>query len=301
VAVRASGGDRGIEEAPVKLSCVILTMGTRPAEFERAVRSVEALHGDRVDLVIVGNGADLPPVPAGVKTIRLPENVGVPGGRNIAVDACTGDVILFLDDDAWYHDPGIGEYVAGRFAADPKLAVLAFRVVDPAGGSSGRWHVPRLRAGDPGRSSPVTTFGGGMCAIRRSAYLEAGGLPDDFFFAHEEIDLSWRLIDLGYRLEYDAAAEMSHPHVPNSRHPTWYRQDGRNRVLLARRNLPWPLAWAYVLEWMAMTLLRERSPAAIRAWLSGFAEGWRTAPGPRRPISASAIWRMTRAGRPPVI
>jgi len=140
-----------------------------------------------------------------------------------------------------------------------------------------------------------------MCAIRRSAYLEAGGLPDDFFFAHEEIDLSWRLIDLGYRLEYDAAAEMSHPHVPNSRHPTWHRQDGRNRVLLARRNLPWPLAWAYVLDWMAMTVLRERSPAVIRAWLSGFAEGWRADPGPRRPISASAIWRMTRAGRPPVI
>jgi GT2 family glycosyltransferase len=34
-----------------------------------------------------------------------------------------------------------------------------------------------------------------LCAIRRSAYLEAGGLPDAFFFAHEEIDLSWRLID----------------------------------------------------------------------------------------------------------
>jgi GT2 family glycosyltransferase len=285
----------------VKLSCVILTMGNRPAELDRAIESTAALRGDGVDVVVVGNGADVPPVPAGVKTIRLPENAGVPGGRNIGVGACTGDVVLFLDDDGWYPDADLGEHVAGRFAADPQLAVLAFRVVDPAGGPGARWHVPRLRAGDPGRSSPVTTFSGGACAIRRSAYLEAGGLPDQFFFAHEETDLSWRLMDLGYRLEYDAAARMCHPAVPNARHATWHRLDGRNRVLLARRNLPWPLAGIYLLDWMAMTAARERSAGARRAWLSGFAEGWRMKPGPRHPMSVRTVWRMTRAGRPPII
>jgi GT2 family glycosyltransferase len=285
----------------VKLSCVILTMGNRPAELDRAIESAAALRGDDVDLVVVGNGADVPPVPPGVRTIRLPENVGVAAGRNIGVDSCTGDVVMFLDDDGWYPDPGLGEYLAGRFAADPRLAVLSFRVVDPAGGPGARWHVPRLRVGDPGRSSPVTTFAGGACAIRRSAYLEAGGLPDKFFFAHEETDLSWRLLDRGYRLEYDAAARMCHPALPNARHASWYRLDGRNRVLLARRNLPWPLAWVYLLDWLAMTVARERSAGALRAWLSGFAEGWRMDPGARHPISVRTAWRMTRAGRPPVI
>jgi hypothetical protein len=276
-------------------------MGNRPAELERAIESTAALRGDGVDVVVVGNGADVPPVPAGVKTIRLAENAGVPKGRNIAVDACAGDVVLFLDDDGWYPDADLGEHVAGRFAADPQLAVLSFRVVDPDGGPGGRWHVPRLRAGDPGRSSEVTTFSGGACAIRRSAYLEAGGLPDDFFFAHEETDLSWRLLELGYRLEYDAAARMCHPAAPNARHEAWYRLDGRNRVLLARRNLPWPLAGAYLMDWLALTVARERSASALRAWLSGFAEGLRMDPGPRHPMSVRTVWRMTRAGRPPVI
>jgi hypothetical protein len=72
-------------------------------------------------------------------------------------------------------------------------------------------------------------------------------------------------------------------------------------VLLARRNLPWLLAWAYLLDWFAITVLRERSAAAIRAWLSGFAKGWRMDPGQRHPMSARTAWRMTRAGRPPVI
>jgi GT2 family glycosyltransferase len=285
----------------VKLGCVILTMGNRPAELDRAVASVIGLRGDGVDLVVVGNGTDVPPLPEGVRTVRLPENAGVAGGRNAGVAACVGDVILFLDDDGWFPDPGLGEHVAGRFADDPALAVLSFRVVDPEGGPGARWHVPRLRAADPWRSSQVTTFSGGACAVRRSAYQEAGGLPALFFYAHEEIDMAWRLIDLGYRVEYDGAALMCHPALPNSRHADFYRLDGRNRVLLARRNLPWPLAGAYLLDWLAVTIIRERAASAVLAWLAGFRQGWRMDAGPRRPISARTAWRMTRAGRPPVI
>jgi GT2 family glycosyltransferase len=161
--------------------------------------------------------------------------------------------------------------------------------------------VPRLRAGDPERSSPVTTFAGGACAIRRAAYVEAGGLPEAFFYAHEETDLAWRLLGLGYRLEYDAEAVMCHHALPNARHATFYRLDGRNRVLLARRNLPWPLAAAYLLNWFTLTVVRERSATAVRAWVAGFRQGWRMDPGWRRPMSARTAWRMTRAGRPPLI
>jgi GT2 family glycosyltransferase len=286
----------------LKLSIVILTMGNRPAELARAVESTAPLRASGAELVIVGNGADVPPMPDEVITIVLAENAGVASGRNAAVRGCAGDVVLFLDDDGWYPDPAqLGEHVAGRFAADPGLAVLSFRVLDPEGGAGARWHVPRLRAGDPGRSSVVTTFAGGACAIRRSAYLEAGGLPDAFFFGHEETDLSWRLLDLGYRLEYDAQAVMCHPPVHNARHATWYRLEARNRVWLARRNLPWPLAIGYLADWLVITVARERSAAALRAWFAGFAEGWRLDPGRRHPISLRTVWRMTKAGRPPLI
>jgi GT2 family glycosyltransferase len=255
-----------------------------------------------VELVVVGNGAEVTGLPAGVRAVWLPENVGVAAGRNAGVEACRGDVVLFLDDDGWYPDPGLAAYVAGRFAADPALAVLSMQVVDPDGGPGARWHVPRLRAGDPDRSSVVTTFLGGASAIRRSAYLEAGGLPDLFFYGHEETDLAWRLMDRGYRLEYDAGTRMCHHTLPNARHATFRRRDGRNRVLLARRNLPWPFAAAYLADWMALTVARERAkPGRLRPWFAGFAEGWRADPGPRHPISLRTAWRMTRAGRPPII
>ncbi len=285
----------------MKLSCVVLTMGDRPAELNRAIGSVLAQQAE-VELVVVGNGTEVTGLPPGVKTISLPDNAGVAAGRNVGVEACDGDVVLFLDDDGWYPDAGLGDHISRRFAADPKLAVLSMRVVDPEGGPGARWHVPRLRAGDPGRSSVVTVFLGGASAIRRTAFLEAGGYPALFFYGHEETDLAWRLLDRGYRIEYDAAARMCHHALPNTRYDSFRRRDGRNRVLLVRRNLPWPVAVGYLANWMALTMIRERGRLSrLRPWFQGFAEGWRIDPGPRRPIAPRTAWRMTRAGRPPII
>jgi GT2 family glycosyltransferase len=286
----------------LKLSIVILTMGNRPDELARAVESTAPLRSSGAELVIVGNGADVGPAPSEATVVRLPENIGAPGGRNVAVRACTGDVVLFLDDDGWYPEPVVlADHAIARFAADPQLAVLSFRVLDPEGGPGGRWHVPRLRAGDPDRPSVVTSFAAGVCAIRRSAYLEVGGQADAFFFGHEETDMSWRLMDLGYRVEYDPGATVCHHAIPNSRHSFWHRTEARNRVWLARRNLPWPLALAYLADWMAVTVVRERSVTALRAWFAGFADGWSQDPGPRHPITWRTAWLMTRLGRPPVI
>lgn len=294
---------------PLKISCVILTMGNRIPELDRAVESaLNQIDGD-VEVVIVGNGTDVPElsatVPAGsaasIRSVRLSHNTGIPAGRNRGVEECTGDVVLFLDDDGWYADRGLVAHLRERFSTEHDLAVVSFRVKDPDGGTGQRRHVPRLRAGDPERSSPVTTFLGGACAIRRSAFLQVGGLPERFFYAHEESDLAWRLLGEGYRIEYDAKTVMYHPQVPPTRHTDFYRLNARNRVWLARRNLPWVLATLYLLNWIVLTLVRERSGPALRAWFKGFGEGLREPAGERRPMGWKTAWRMLRLGRPPIV
>jgi hypothetical protein len=73
-------------------------------------------------------------------------------------------------------------------------------------------------------------------------------------------------------------------------------------VWLARRNLPALFVPLYVASWTAIQVLRwARNPAALRAWFGGWRAGWREHPGERRPMRWRTVWRMTRAGRPPVV
>jgi len=95
-------------------------MGDRSEELERAVRGALAQRGIHLEVIVVANGGDVV-APAAVSVLRLPENVGVAAGRNAGVAAASGDVILFLDDDGWYPEPGVGRHVAERFGSEPDL------------------------------------------------------------------------------------------------------------------------------------------------------------------------------------
>ncbi len=281
--------------------CVILTMGQRPTELTRAVASVLAQRGVELDCLVVGNGWAPHGLPEGVRTLALPENVGATAGRNAGIPVVHGEVLLFLDDDAVLPEEDIVARAARMFAADPTLGVVQPRVVDPHGRPSARRHVPRLWVGDPRRSSDVTSFWEGGCFVRRSVLDRTGGFAEEFFYLHEGIDLAWRVIDAGFRVHYAGHLVVHHPATPPSRHSYYHYLGARNRVWLARRHLPAPLAAVYVTTWFVLTVARLRSRDAFRDVLRGYRDGVRAPCGARRPISWRAVWRMTRVGRPPVI
>ncbi|WP_420082321.1 glycosyltransferase family 2 protein [Streptomyces sp. JL4002] len=293
----------------MRLGAVIITMGNRPDELKALLDSVARQEGDPVEVVVVGQGvkvaevADLPP---GVRSVDLPENLGIPGGRNIGIEAFGPggrdvDALLFLDDDGLLERTDTAELCRQAFAEDPALGIISFRIADPDTGQTQRRHVPRLRASDPMRSSRVTTFLGGANAVRTKVFEQAGVLPGEFFYAHEETDLAWRALDAGWLIDYRADMVLLHPTTAPSRHAVYHRMVARNRVWLARRNLPAPLVPVYLGVWLLLTLLRKPSGPALKAWFGGFREGWTTPCGPRRPMRWRTVWRLTRLGRPPVI
>ncbi|WP_406500684.1 glycosyltransferase family 2 protein [Streptomyces sp. NBC_00846] len=290
----------------MKLGAVVITMGNRPAELRALLDSVAKQDGDRIEVVVVGNGAPVPDVPAGVRTVELPENLGIPGGRNVGIEAfgpsgADVDALLFLDDDGLLPLTDTAELCRQAFDADPELGIISFRIADPDTGVTQRRHVPRLRASDPMRSSRVTTFLGGANAVRTKVIADVGPLPGQFFYAHEETDLAWRALDAGWMIDYRADMVLDHPTTAPSRHAVYHRMVARNRVWLARRNLPAPLVPVYLGVWLLLTLLRKPSGPALKAWFGGFREGWSTSCGTRRPMRWRTVWRLTRLGRPPVI
>jgi GT2 family glycosyltransferase len=284
-----------------RFGVVVLTMGQRPDDLRRGLDSVLAQAGVVVDVVVVGNGWIPVDLPAGVRALALPENVGIPAGRNAGVPQVKGELLFFLDDDAALASPDTLRRFAAILAARPEVGLIQPRVVDPSGRPApGRW-VPRLRTGDPAVPSPATSLWEGAVAIRRSVFEQVGGWPAPFWYAHEGIELCWRVWDAGLVPWYAGDIVVHHPVIDPRRHAEFWHMNARNRVLLARRNLPALLQPAYTGTWAAITAARVRDHEARRAWREGFREGWRMDPGDRRPMRWSTVWAMTRAGRPPVV
>jgi GT2 family glycosyltransferase len=210
-------------------------------------------------------------------------------------------LLFFLDDDACLPEADVLQRMASRFAADPELGLIQPRVVDPVGRPAPRRWTPRVRVGDPVRSSPAMSVWEGAVAIRREAFDRTGGWPEPFWYAHEGIELAWRVWDGGYHVRYDGAIEVHHPAIQPNRHAQFYRFQARNRVWLARRNLPLPIGVIYVLVWLVIGGLRLRSKVGVVETLRGYWLGVTRPCGQRRPMSWRTVWRMTRAGHPPVI
>jgi GT2 family glycosyltransferase len=284
-----------------RFGVVVLTMGKRPDDLARGLRSLLDQQGVELDIVVVGNGWEPTDLPVGIKAHGLTDNVGIPAGRNAGVSQVAGELLFFLDDDASLAGPHFLATVAQRFADDSKLGLIQPRVVDPTGlAAPGRW-VPRLRVGDPATPGPATSLWEGAVAMRRELFDRIGGWPDEFFYAHEGIDLVWRVWDEGFTPWYAGDLIVHHPVIDPARHDVYYRLNARNRVWLARRNLPVVIEPIYVGTWIGMTLLRVHDKAALKAWFAGLNEGMKNKPKGRKKMQWKTVWAMTKAGRPPVI
>ena len=284
-----------------RFGAVVLTQGKRPDDLRRAVESLLDQRGVEIDAVVVGNGWQPTDLPNGVRSLALPENLGIPAGRNAGVPLVTGELLFFLDDDARLPEPDVLQRMATRFAADPELGLIQPRVVDPDGRPAPRRWTPRVRVGDPARSSPAMSVWEGAVAIRRQAFDYASGWPERFWYAHEGVELAWRVWDAGYHVRYDGEIEVYHPAIQPTRHAEFYRFQARNRVWLARRNLPLPVATVYVLVWVAVSGVRLRTREAVVETLRGYWLGLTRPGGRRRPMRWRTVARMALAGHPPII
>ncbi|MEU2554639.1 glycosyltransferase family 2 protein [Streptomyces sp. NPDC013313] len=287
-----------------RLGVAILTMGNRPAELADLLASVAGQDTPAARVVVVGNGSPLPPLPNGVTGVELPENLGVAGGRNVALARLREfgdvDVVVDLDDDGLLISRDVFTRLTELYAEDDRLGVVSFRIADERGRTQRR-HIPRLRATDPMRGGLVTTFLGGGHGLSMRMLDQVGGWPEPFFYAHEETDLAWRALDAGWKVLYAPELVLQHPRTSPTRHAVFHRMVARNRVWLAKRHLPAPLIPVYLGVWAVLTVVRTRSAAGLRAWFGGFTEGVRTPCPPRRPMRWATVWRMIRLGRPPVI
>jgi GT2 family glycosyltransferase len=215
---------------------------------------------------------------AGLPELRLLEtghNLGATA-RNRGVEAAATDLVAFADDDSWWA-PGSLERAAELFAAHPRLALLAARVVvEPAG-------VPDpicadLAAAPWGRAADLPgpdVLGFVACAaiLRRDAFLAVGGFDAVVFFAGEEERVAYDLTARGWGLAYvDEIVARHQPSPARGSAGERQRLIHRNALLTAWMRRPLRVAARETVQRVARggdaragaVLALRRLPAALR-------------------------------------
>jgi GT2 family glycosyltransferase len=214
----------------------------------------------------------------GLRVIAGP-NRGLSEARNIGFRAATGDIVAYIDDDA-YPDPHWLRYVSQKFLTTSHAAVGGPNLA-PAGSG---W-VADCVANAPGGPSHVLVsdleaehIPGCNMAYRKRCLEELGGFDAQFRIAGDDVDLCWRLLERGWTIGFSPAAMVWH-HRRNSVRAYWRQQKnyGKAEAMLERK---WPAKFSSAGHpaW-AGRVYGKGHTAGVQIWRTRIYQGiWGSAP-----------------------
>jgi GT2 family glycosyltransferase len=164
---------------------------------------------------------------------------GLSYARNVGIEAASGEIIAFIDDDA-RPDPHWLKYLAVTFLRTDHVGVGGPNIA-PAGDGV----IAECVANAPGGPVHVLLsdqeaehIPGCNMAFRKADLQAIGGFDPQFRTAGDDVDICWRLRQAGGTLGFSPAAVVWH-HRRNSVRTYWRQQQGyaMAEVLLERK---WP-------------------------------------------------------------
>ncbi len=186
-----------------------------------------------------------------VRWLALPTNRGFTGNVNAGLRAARGAVLALLNNDA-EADPAWLEELVGGFAADPRVAMCASKILlhdrrdvligagdlyyrDGTPNSRGVWEEDRGQY-----DTPDYVFGasGGAVAYRREMLADVGLFDECLFMYCEDVDLSFRAQLRGYRCRYVPTARVYHRLSATGGGTLASYYCGRNFLRVLLQNMP---------------------------------------------------------------
>ncbi len=194
-----------------------------------------------------------------VRTLSLPKNLGFTGGNNAGFAVARGEWLALLNSDASAEPHWLSESVrAGNLSPDTGGVAghLVFRnqpnIVNSTGlelYSDGRAGDRDLRRNGYEIDRPAGEVFGGCGAgllLRRAMIQQLGGFDADLFMYYEDLELSWRARQKGWRFVYAPAARVHHAFGCSIgvSSPMQARYVERNRTIVSLKHAPLWLATA---------------------------------------------------------
>jgi GT2 family glycosyltransferase len=157
-----------------------------------------------------------------VRIIALGENQGLSRARNAGLAAIQSDHVLFVDDDV-YLSPGSLKKMMGALAETgasvvcPRVLLHPERDIVQCDGA-GIHFMGVLSMRHPFRPAASTLAGRvmtsgfiGACMLFDAKLLRSlGGFDEDYFFYFEDLELSYRMTTLGYKICCEPGATVLH-------------------------------------------------------------------------------------------
>jgi len=240
---------------------------------------------------------------SGIFYEKLSENLGVSGGRNVAMSRCHGDFLVILDDDAILLNPHATAAVVDKFNSDPRIGALAFKIVDfETGDIQKGYRMSRNRRVDLNSEFECWGFRGAGHAIRSGVFKEVGPYPDYYPWGHEEMDICLKILGANYKIVYFPQVCVAHHRSERGRlvKTEFEAVALENRIKVAIRNLPWRYVLTTSIVWTGVTLL-VRTRFNIRAVALAYWNLWRKRHlllKERRPLPSLALQRARELGAP---
>lgn len=241
----------------------------------------------------------------GFRVIRT-TNQGLSNARNTGLQAASGEIVAYIDDDAWPDSHWL-TYLVATFMDSDHVGVGGPNLPPPGGA-----RIAAAVANAPGGPTHVLLsdsiaehIPGCNMAFRREALLAVAGFDPQFRIAGDDVDLCWRLQERSWTLGYSPAAQVWHHRRTSV--TAYLRQQlnyGKAEALL---EMKWPEKYNSLghISWqgrlyglgLARTIGLHRPRIYHGVWGSGlFQSIYEPAPGMLASLPLMPEWYMLTAG-----
>lgn len=223
---------------------------------ERCIESVRATRWDgELDIVLVDNASRMPIANTwpDVRTVRCDRNRGFAGGANAGIGTFDDvDAVALVNNDAVVEPDWLAPLVEALdddpsvAAVNPKMRFLGRDVINNVGTvlRSDWYGVDRgFEEPDDGRydvAEDIDIWSGGAVVLRGEYLRECGLFDERLFLYYEDVELSLRGQEAGWRFRYVPSSVVEHEHsataITGSDFAEYYKE--RNRLLVVARHAP---------------------------------------------------------------
>lgn len=285
------------------ISFAILTHN-RKEELERCLESILKQSYRPIEIVVVDNNSNDRTEEIFKDTyresylhyIKLQENIGVAGGKNAAMANSSGDIIINIDDDAWIVEEDSIEKIIEKFDSDEKIGLLTFKIINyPSLKMLTKEFPHKDNTLDSNKEFETTYFIGAGYATKKEIYDEIGPYMQTFY-GMEELDLSYRLIDAGYKIIYFPEVEILHERSSKGRLPNEWEHVLENRIKTLYRNLPLRYFFINISFWSGFILVKTGNPLILLRAIRNFLRDFEKIKHQRKVLNQKTIKRIKKLG-----